>query len=280
MYKKNIIVMFLLMGIVSILLASPLEDKLTSFSEVNAKGYLRPFVDSFGAGLNSGHYTSAKTSISFMPSVKIGSSMVMIPNSDKNFYLKDDSGNENVKTPTIFGKNGHGDYPSGANLSMLSVPQATISLGLPMGNEIMLLWLPETKIKKIGTFSLWGVGAKHSIDQYFGKLFPIHLAIQGMYQNVEVADVMKIGAWDINLIASKNLVLFSVYGGIGYEQTSFDVKYSRIGTQQTVEEFTMKADNDIKFTIGAEYNILIIGIYADYTIANTPSINAGVKVGF
>ena len=276
---KKMIIMLAILGVISLLVADKLEDNLKNFTEVNAKGYLKPFVNSFGAGLNSGHYTSAKTIIPFMPSLSLGSSMVLVPSSDESFWVKDLNGNETVKTATIFGNKGTSPYPNGANISMLPVPQATVSLGLPAGNEIMLLWLPETSIdKNIGKFSLWGIGAKHSIDQYLGKFFPVHLALQGMYQNAEVANVMKIDAWNVNLIASKNLIIISVYGGLGYEQTNFDIKYNYVNGSK--QKFKMTADNDIKMTLGAEYNILIVGIYADYTIANTPSINAGLKVGF
>ena len=274
MIKKMIITLAIL-GIICLLVADKLEDNLKNFTEVNAKGYLKPFVNSFGAGLNSGHFTSAKTNKQFMPSLAIGSTMVLVPSSDKKFYLN----GTNVETATIFGKNGAPGYPPGANISMLPVPQAAVSLGLPAGNEIMLLWLPETQIdKNIGSFSLYGVGVKHSIDQYLGKFFPVHLAVQGVYQNVEVGKVMKIDAWNFNLLASKNLLFFGVYGGIGYEYTNFDIKYKM--TDGTKQDFSMVAENDIKMTIGAEYNILILGIFADYTIANVNSINAGLKVGF
>ena len=270
--KRKLLFTLLLLNLFFLLTAGTLENKLVLFQKAEAKKFLQPFADCAGAGLNSGTYTSAKTNTLFFPSLQFGTTMVFVPSDRKSFTI------DSQKTPTLLGGKSGSLYPKGADISVLFVPKAMLSMGLPLGNELTVLWFPELSIdKEIGKISLWGVGAKHSIDQYFGDLFPVYLAAQVVYQRVDVADIIKADALNLNMIASKGLGIIGFYGGLGYEYTEYDVQYHQAGEKIN---FTLQAENNVKATVGAHFDMLILNIFTDYTFANINSLNAGISVGF
>jgi hypothetical protein len=99
------------MGMVS-LLSAQLQEKLESLVIENAKGYMQPFANALGAGINSGHYNTAKVLFPLTPNVRVGSSLVLIPAKDKLFKTTNDT-----ETASIFGDKGVGLFPDGLNLS-------------------------------------------------------------------------------------------------------------------------------------------------------------------
>ena len=318
MFKK-IILLTLVLIIISSLGAQLLEHKLEAFSKQNAKGYLQPLANSMGANLNSGLFTTAKILGPFKPSVSIGSAIVSISSSEKSFQatppntkftgaidpLTDNNiyDTKKVKTATVFGKKGgkfittpeaadfYNDLslPDGANLSLLPLPFATVSLGLPFDNEIMIKGLPPTSIdQKIGKIYFIGGGVKHGLTQWIPglKVTPIDLAIQGIYQDMDIAKIITIRSYGANFIGSINIPLLGFYSGIGYEHTSLEAryKYNQLQPETTIkisQKVKLEADNDWKFTIGAKYKPFpLTNIHFDYTFANTASMNLGIGIGF
>ena len=304
--SKKIITFLVLLSFGCFLVAESLEEKLEKFASDNAKSYLQPLANSVGAGMNSGFYHSARVLKPFMPSLKIGSTLVLIPSSDKSFIAKSPSNlvyEGDVKTATIFGDKGgtfigkeYGSnkiddlkLPNGADLSLIPVPQASVSIGLPYGNELMFRYLPPMEIsKEIGDIGFWGIGVKHSIDQYLTGLFPVDLSVQAVYQKMDIADIVKINTFALNAQVSKKLLMLTFYGGLGYENASLEVDYNykEINPENpdlpidVKTKIKMDAENSVKATAGLRYSILLFDFYADYSIAHTPTINLGVGVGF
>lgn len=218
MLKRIINLLFFLM-LAYFLNADVIGDRLEVFAKENAESYLQPLANSMGAGLNSGFFNTARVLKPFRPSVMLGSTIVMIPSGDKKFTAKSPSSElyyDAEETATIFGKNGSvfrskfGSYndirlPKGANLDMLAVPLATVSLGLPKGNEILLRGFPSVELSKdIGKIGFWGIGLKHSIDQYFTKLFPVDWSVQGVYQQMSIGDLLSLNTMEFNTQVSKS----------------------------------------------------------------------------
>jgi len=137
--------------------------------------------------------------------------------------------------------------PPGSNWGAIPLPMFQAGLGLPLGTEVTVRFIPKIKIPVIDTkVSMWGVGGKHSILQYFPgeKLIPIDLTLQGGYTKLAVSvpinlqpddytnfttysasdfedqEVnMKVTAYSINLLLSKKLPIVTFYGGAGYSKT-------------------------------------------------------------
>jgi len=135
------------------------------------------------------------------------------------------------------------DMPNGAQNTTeipfvpLVIPQ--INFGLPYGNELMFRYLPSVQLdEQMGDLSFWGLGLKHSIDQYLLGVIPIDLAAQIAYQQFKITDIMTVNAFAFNAQVSKKLAMFTFYGGLGYESTTLNAKYE---TEVTVIDASVKS---------------------------------------
>jgi hypothetical protein len=237
------------------------------------EAYISPWANAFGASLNGGWYNTAKPHKLGGFDITFTVSTTLVPTNAKTFDLsKIDFQNLSIsgtetEAPSIAGENEEGptleyiytdptygditiasfETPPGSNWGAIPVPMLQAGLGLPLGTEVTVRFIPKVKIPVIDTkVSLFGVGGKHSILQYFPgeKLMPIDLTLQGGYTKLEVsvpvslepddysnfttytpADFedqevnMKVTAYSINLLISKKLPVVTFYGGAGYSST-------------------------------------------------------------
>ncbi|MCL2062906.1 MAG: hypothetical protein FWG98_00845 [Candidatus Cloacimonetes bacterium] len=293
---KKIIVVLVVISISSMLLAESLEDKLRMFDEKNAIGFLQPLANSMGAGMNSGLFNTAKVLKPFAPSIKVSTAMVIVPSSDKTFIYESQYGR--VLTGTVFGdlqgeivaESEKYFLPKGADLGLVPVPQLSASIGLPFGNEVMLRLLPEMNLSGVGDVWLWGVGLKHCLSQYLPDFVPIDFAAQVVYQEMSIAEMVDFNSWTFSFLASKSILMFTLYGGLGYEEANLKAKYEYQiypGVEGLQVELDFKAQNEFRGTVGARATIFpLVSVFADYSIASSAgkthpnTLNIGVGVGF
>jgi len=282
---KKLALMTLLLFLILSISATSLMENLETLSKDNAEGYLQPLVNVAGTGLNSGFYNSAKVLKPFTPNFRLGFTFVSIPDDEKTFTATS-SGSTTTQTATIFGGNkGVHPFPKGADISTVMIPHLSGSLGLPLGNEIMLRYLPPMKNlpDEIGEINFWGVGVKHSLDQYLTDFFPIDISVQAVWQQLSVAEKVKISTQSYNIQAGKKVLMLTVYGGVAYEMANLKVDYTPHDTNNqplSNVNLDLDAENEMKVTLGLRYSILLFDAYADYNIAKYPSVNLGVGVGF
>lgn len=316
--KKLICLIAILTIISSAIWAESLVEKLENFGKVNGKQYIRPWVTSFGTSLNTGLYQSAKVLPPFLFGVTLNSMLAFVPEEDKTFtvysptfdyegttyYLYNE---EEQESATVFGDKGAlftlndeipesivGDgydlkMPNGGNLTAIPLLVPQVSVGLPAGNELLLRVFPKVQISKdIGELYFYGAGIKHSISQYI-PLVPIDLAVQAVYQQMGVGDIIEISSFAANAQISKKLLMWTLYGGLGYEKSNMSVKYD--GTAYEVQddelqyipqkiEFDIEGENEYRMTAGIRYSIAILKIYADYTISKYNMLNIGLGLSF
>jgi len=317
MIKKTTL-LILLMAF-TLLAAESIDDKISSLAEANAKMYVQPFLNSFSAGINSGTYNTAKVLGTLKFGVFINTSLYFVPKSEKTFDIALPSEDEshpdvyeiiqanaeagNLETATIYGDNGSTLYqypeinsgnslkmPNGADLSMIPFLMPQIHVGLPWGNELMLRYAPPLTISEdVGELSFFGIGVKHSIDQYI-PLCPIDLAVQGVYHSMKVGDIMEFSSLAFNAEVSKTFLMWTLYGGLGYESTSLTAEYTYepnldgedvddIPLDQDIK-VELDAENDFRATAGFRYSFLLLKIYADYSFCKYPIANAGIGLSF
>jgi|TARA_B110000902_G_scaffold23128_1_gene25711 hypothetical protein len=281
------------------------------------QAYLSPLGESLGAGLNNGWYNTAKPHKLGGFDLTFTLNTVLVPKGKQNFNPDkiNNFSSEDATTPTILGK-GEGatityngfefNMPEqGSALNVLPVPMIGIGIGLIKKSEIDIRYVPTYKYNAgfvgKGSIGLWGVGVKHDILQWIplvGDAFPMSLSLQaghtslntdieiksqGVAQEVELA----VKATTINLIASRKLLMFTGYAGIGYNNstTSFDGKTSfKLGAGSQVLDFNvpleMKFDsqNEFRANIGFRFNITVFAIQANYTFSEYPTATLGVGV--
>jgi len=186
--------------------------------------------------------------------------------------------------------------PNGANLPAVPFLMPQFNLGLPYGNEIMIRGFPKVKISNdIGYFGFWGVGLKHSVSQYI-PLIPIDVAVQAAYQNLYVGDLLTFSNFNANLEVSKKLLMWTLYTGVGYDKTTvtadYTYEYTTLvedenipglylpGTAEQHIKFDVDGENEFRATAGIRYSLLLLKLYADYTISKYSVFNAGIGVSF
>jgi hypothetical protein len=290
-----------------------LEARLGLFDQSNAVGYLQPLLCTISAGLNSGLYNSAKVLPPFRANLKISSALVMIPSTDKTFIavapnITIDGTTkiwEDAETATIFGDKG-GQWvsknffghtfmdlrrlPDGVlKFDKIPLPHATLSFGLPLGNEVIFRYIPAIDIiDDVGGLSLWGMGLKHSIDQYLPDIWGINIALMGFMHSMNFGDIVKINSYKADLHTSKSMSVFTIYGGLGVGFADLDAKYvferqnSAVVVDTTPESIEVKfsSPHHWNFTIGAKCRLSIFELFADYTFSHYSTVTAGLSIGF
>lgn len=233
------------------------------------QAYMAPWTNAFGAGLNGGWYNTAKPhklgGFDITTSFNVG----VVPKSEDFFDvtkigLSSSLSSAGNLTPTISGPDKPGpsmsymgttfQAPQGTAWKYMPVPTLQAGIGLPLGTEVKVRFVPKINIKD-GNISLWGIGLMHSLTQYLpgDKLLPFDVSIFGGYtkltgnaplsiladasvnyaatinQSMAFADQnmnIVVSAMNISAIASLNLPVITFYGGLGYSKTKTDIKLS------------------------------------------------------
>lgn len=230
------------------------------------QAYVAPWANAFGAGVNGNWYNTAKPHKFGGFDITIGANVGFVPSSDNSFDvtkigLKTFSGTG--LAPTISGVSSPGptltsapvsgiapvtfQTPEGTNWEYMPVPSLQAGIGLPLGSEVKIRYIPKVPIGE-GDFSSWGIGLMHSIMQYLpgDKIFPFDISLFGGYtvldgnapidlkpgtpqfysskypssawddQNFNIVTE----AWNASVIGSLNLRIITFYGGLGYSNTN------------------------------------------------------------
>lgn len=76
--------------------------------------------------------------------------------------------------------------------------------------------------------------------------------------------------------------MITAYGALAYEKSSLEIDYNYKNYDNQTEKISLKMDgsNDFKATLGLRYSILVLDFFADYSIANTSTINFGLGASF
>ncbi len=233
-----------------------------------------------------------------------------------------------------------GVYPSDLPVPAgIPLPMVNASIGLVKGTEIMGRYVPKiSAVEKFGSFSLWGAGFKHDFKQWIPvvKLFPFDASIMAAYTKINfsfydigyyptdfegivneltavnrqtaITKTQKVelntSAFTTNLILSKKLLMFTVYGSVGMYSSKFDIslkgKYPipelRVNTSDILnprvepaltdggvkeDPFSIKTKaTDFRAGLGLRVKLLLVTIHADYTYQDYSMITAGLGISF
>ena len=294
---KKIVSIFLFIVFCSVtLVQADIINDLKQLGAENGKMYIKPFVNAFGSDLNSGWFSTAKTSpLSF--GLTFNAMLAVVPDGENTFLAHNPNttlynGDYEVSA-TVWGNNGAVFtskvvgveslfMPKGADLKAipLIVPQA--HLGLPAGFEVEVRYIPSYEIKDMGKISFVGGGVKYQVSKLIPMLSALlPISVQGSYQQLKLGDVVTVNSAFVNIHASRGLVVLPVtfYGGIGYESTKLKAKYTYTEPWQGGEthdiDFDITGDNGFRFTAGARLKILLIDVMLDYSVGKYQTLRAG-----
>jgi Family of unknown function (DUF6588) len=294
--KKSLLLLTLLIFVVKTSF-SQIEDRFSQLAEHNAVEYAKPFATTLGTAMNSSGYISADYSSLFSFSISFRGMYIIIPESQKTFTPTfNDVGYQATKeTATIYGDkgaayagpDGYIVMPPGINQSGIPVayPQVAASF---MGTQVLLRYLPKIPLGNENDLSLLGIGVAHSISQYI-PLFPIDLAVQILYNNFEITNLMNLKNIAFNAHASKTFGLITPYFGLQYEKTSLDLSYTIKGDPQSGDpglqqdkdvSVTINGDNNFRATVGAALKLAVIVLNADFSLSSQPVVTGGLTFEF
>jgi len=235
------------------------------------EAYMTPWINAFGAGLNGSWYNTAKPHKLGGFDITTALNVGFVPTTAETFDLSSLGLSSNISpttgtAPTIAGPDESGplmsysvsasgnEYelasfrtPPGVAWRYIPVPTAQIGVGLPLGTEIKVRFVPRLTFDNDliqGDIGLWGIGVMHSITQYIpgGDLLPVDASVFAGYTkltgNIPVnlqpptdADysaasfedqnlAASVTALNISAIGSINLAIITFYGGLGYSKTN------------------------------------------------------------
>ena len=199
------------------------------------EAYFSPLAESYGTGLNSGWYNTAKPHKLFGFDLTFNLNTVIIPNSAENFEIGSNFNNiftsSEQEAATIFGSSSSTnityspsisggssvdfEMPGGLKTPALPVPIIQAGIGL-IKTSLDFRYMPMLNIGDDINVNLYGFGLKHDLLQWIpaiGNAIPMSLSIQAGYSALETElrfanhDVsLKTQATTINLVASKKFL--------------------------------------------------------------------------
>lgn len=291
--------------------AQDVGAELKKMGETNGKAYVGPLMAGWGAGMNSGWFHSADLHGVLGFDIQVKAMFAAIPDEDKTYmfqtpatigpftrgtdYPAEVKANTVVgatdPTPVMSGATEVMRIPGGLDLSGAPFFAPQISIGLPFGLEVMGRFLPTTKLGDAGKVNFTGFGLRHDVDQYI-PLLPLDLAVHFATQKFNYEDgkgqkLISASGTAFGLVASKGLLFLTVYGGFQIESSSWDIGpydaqiVTTAGTQTvTIPQFTIEGKNKSRVLVGVRLLLAVINVHADYSIASTPVLTAGIGITF
>lgn len=293
---KKILTFFVLFVLCSSSVLSQVEDRFAALTQKNVELYAQPFATAFGTAMNSGGYHSASIADWFGFSISFQGMYMLIPDDDLTFTPSLSDGYSAGPTATIFGDKGSAyagpagyiTTPPGVNLSAMpmALPQVSVSL---LGTEVLFRYLPEIEIGDKGEkLSMLGLGAKHSISRYI-PLIPIDIAVQVLYNKLEITDLLESKNLAFNAHVSKTLGVFIPYFGLQYESSSLDLNYTIKGDPASGDPelrvdkevgVSLDGDNTFRTTLGAALKLAIFVLNADVNLGAQTTFTGGLSFEF
>ena len=276
------------------------------------EAYFNPMTESFGAGLNSGWYNTAKPHSLGGFDLTLTLNTVIIPNTAKTFIIED-AGGENFtsvkneassifgssdETPMLYNNTNTGievefNMPGGIKTPAIPLPMIQAGVGIIKNTAIDIRYMPMLNVGNNINIHLLGFGVKHDLLQWIpviGDALPMSLSFQGGYTSLNTE--LKIAgqevslqtkATTINLVASKKLLMVTGYIGLGYNSTttSFntDTNFDLGGIKFDEKiEVAFESNKNLRTNIGLRLNMTVVTIQADYTFAEYPTATLGLGV--
>ncbi|MEN9444588.1 MAG: hypothetical protein RIS47_1478 [Bacteroidota bacterium] len=283
------LILLLIVGLFSMegMQAQSISNILSKYTDTNGKMFVQPLADVFGANMNTGLFSGAYIpSKKFTMSLNVVTMLAIVPQSKKTFMatpIDDAFGTSPVETATIFGSpNGavligpagtKYYFPGGFELSQVPFATPQLTIGSLYGTDLSVRFAAYNIGGDYGKFSFIGYGLRHSISQYFEGL-PVDLAVGYYYQRFKVGTLFDATSSFISAQVSKDLSVFTFYGGLGMETSTFDVMYEfSPGDSFNVNT---KGKNSVRATLGVKANLGPVRLNVDYNMADQSVLSVGL----
>lgn len=272
--------------------AQSLQSTLQQFSSDAVKGYIQPAGDLFGANMNAGVFHSADISkTGFHLSFDIVGMVSMVGDKQRTYTVSSPPNftPATFQTATIFGgKAGVVTDPSGLTyhgtvdglLDTKAVPLAApqLTIGDIFGTRAMIRFIATPAMDNFPSATLWGIGVQHSISQYVPFL-PVHIAAHVFYNKFTFGDLINFTGTSIGVEASKSFSILTVYGGLAWEKSTMELKYTPDDAAFPPVDVTLNGANNFRALVGVGLHIVFFSIFADANFGSITNFSAGIGFG-
>ena len=249
-----------------------IQDRISKYGQDYVDGYLQPFADAFGAGMNSAWYNTANVDngVSILAQAKI---MLMPIPDDAKFFTDPVTGKPR---PTFFGPD-TGEL-NGINQKWAPLVVPHIAVGNFYDTRLMIRFLPKIPITDVGDLQLWGVGVQHNIGKYIPTPLPVDIAGMVAYQDLKVGSIVDFSSFTFGVQASKSIPMVDFYAGLSYESSKLKLSYTQTGGSPL--SFTLTGKNNVRLTGGINFNLSVFKLNLDYSLAAQPVGTLGIGFGW
>lgn len=283
------------------LAAAQVENNLSSYTGTNGVGYMDPLKDALGSALSDGLFSSGHVA-RMGPRIQL-SIQGMIVGFDEDertfsaqaesYFTPDDPNQTEFTAPTIIGDTSsvtipgeagtHFTFPGGFNLDNFALAVPQLNIGNIAGTEAIVRWVAfDTGDAEIGDISLFGIGARHSISQYFGPTVPVDVSAMFFWQSFKIGDddLVDTKSLSYGLQASKRFTLLEPYVGLGMDSFDMDVEYQTSigGTDQTIK-LDFDKETNAHFTAGTALHLGFVHLHGQFNASAQTSWAFGLGLG-
>jgi hypothetical protein len=286
-----------------------------------ATDYIGPLSKGFGFAANNGWYNSARphtkgfdltatVNAAFIPSKDKLTQFIESQYKDLELLTPTDN-----MVPTVFGPEDiHPLYrvkstgeqfeaPAGNSLEdefgydAILFPMVQLGIGVIPNTDLKVRFMPTLEFDDDFEAKMWGIGVLHNLNNYFpsGDELLIDLSLFGGFTRVEteiqISDTypgenqmgaQALNAWTVEGLISYDLLVFTFYGGLGYNQVISDLEV--LGTYDTGNEIlvdpiaTSTSYSSPRATIGLRIKVLIFALHGEYTFNEYHLLTAGLGI--
>ncbi len=290
----GILAVLLVIGTSFAVSQSDLEKNLEQYNATTVTGYIQPVTDLFGANMHSGYYHAADIEkFGFHLRLDIVAMGAAVSDNQKTYTASAPTGFNpaTFSTATVFGGAGTEVTDAGTGLKYrgtdgvfntnympLLVPQLTI--GNVFGTQAMIRYItiPKMNGDQIPNITLWGLGARHSISQYL-PMVPVDLSAGIYFNSFTFGDIIDFKGVAINAQVSKSFSILTLYGGLQWENSSMNLKFTSTDVTSPMVDITMDGANNFRFTAGLDLGLGPIHLFADANLGSVTVFSGGIGFG-
>lgn len=174
------------------------------------------------------------------------------------------------------------------------VPMIQLGVGLIKGTDLKVRYIPKQNVEDDASIQLFGLGLMHDITQWLPgeKLFPLSLSVFAGYTGMETeifldkdagqSMLLEANSFMGQIIASKKILVFTPYAGIGWATSNADVTLK--GTYET-ESATLVdplqfnyEDSGFRANLGLMIKLAVITFSGEYAFQEYDTYSFGIGI--
>ena len=277
--------------------AAQIEDQVSEYAEANGEGYLQPLADAIGADLNASIWRSAYVpSNGFYIALELQMMATFFSDDQRTFTYTPGPGDNtplpgaDLEVPTLVGDLQGGAIPTdmppeiafvpGFDINSFGLAAPQLRVGAFMGTEgVIRFFTADLSDVEIGNISLIGVGARHSISQYMGPVFPVDISAGLFWQNLKLGDDLVDGtAMTYGVQVGKRFpagfASLEPYACLAFNSFEMDVSYET-DEDETVD-IAMETDGGVQVTLGLNAQMGFMDLNGEYMFGDQSGFALGV----